>query len=128
MIRRTSVEHYSSYVTIGYWSAETLPLIVQRTCPNRQSRLPAFSLLTILHVYSKKVLAICLEYVVGLLDVPWQIVHCLAMCKLPFQILALQIKKVSINFQKSSKDVTLVPAPFRFVMPYLPFVCASFVR
>src|SRR5207245_711080 len=128
MIRRASVERYSSYVTIGYWSAKTLPLIVQRTCPNRQSRLPAFLLLTILHVYSKKVLAIFLEYVVGLLDDPWQIVHCQAMCTLPCQILALQIKKVSINCQKSSKDVPLVPPPFRFAVPYPPSVCPPLVR
>src|SRR5207245_2225853 len=128
MILRASVEHYSGYVTIGYWSAETQPLIVQRTCPNRQSRLPAFSLLTILHVYSKKVLAICLEFVVGLLDVPWQIVHCQAMCTLPCQILALPIKKVLVNYQKSSKDVPLVPPPFQFAAPYPPFACPPLFR
>src|SRR2546426_5322139 len=127
MILRSSVEHYSSYVTIGYWSAETQPLIVQRTCPNRQSRLPAFSLLTILHVYSKKVLAICLEFVVGLLDVPWQIVHCQAMCTLPCQILALPIKKVLVNYQKSSTDVPLVP-PSLSICCALSAICLSAAR
>src|SRR5207244_11217446 len=68
------------------------------------------------------------EFVVGLLDVPWQIVHCLTMYKLPCQTLALPIKKVSVNFQKSSKDVPLVPPPFRFAASSLSFVYPPLVR